>query len=103
MAKDTNAVWHELDVDTLSADAKAAYETYKDASRKAAELRTQFEAKMNELADLGKHGQKLVFGYRFGKLSAAIVKDDAKPKSGSPAKLSLADYLKGQQAAGKVV
>lgn len=102
MAKDTTANWQNIEVASLSADAQAAYEMYKEASRKSAELRVKFEQMVNEGAGLPQ-GQKLVFGYRFGKLSAAVVKDDSKPKSGSPAKLSLADYLKGQQAAGKVV
>lgn len=102
MAKDTSANWQNIEVTSLSADAQAAYEVYKEASRKSAELRVKFEQMVNEGAGLPA-GQKLVFGYRFGKLSAAVVKDDSKPKSGSPAKLSLADYLKGQQAAGKVV
>lgn len=102
MAKDTTAVWSEIDVTTLNAEMQKAYEVYKDAQRKAAELRVAFEQMVNEAAELPQ-GQKLVFGYRFGKLSAAVVKDDAKPKAASPAKLSLADYLKGQQAAGKAV
>ena len=92
MAKDTTANWQNIDVETLSADMQAAYATYKDASRKAAELRAAFEAMVNESAGLPQ-GQKLVFGYRFGKLSAAVVEDTAKPKAGSPAKLSLKDYL----------
>lgn len=102
MAKDTTAVWQNIDVETLPEHMQKAYEAYKVMSREAATLRTAFEQMVNDAAGLPQ-GQKLVFGYRFGKLSAAIVKDDSKPKTAQPAKLSLKDYLASQQAAGKAV
>jgi hypothetical protein len=97
MAKDTNAVWSEIDVASLTGEQSAAYEALKVAQRKAGELRTAFETLMNEDAPEGK---KLVFGYRFGKLSAAIVDDDRKPSKASPAKQSLSEFLASQRAAG---
>ena len=100
MAKTNDAVWIDVDLDTLSGDMRAAYEAYKVAQRAAAELRTQFEALVNKGTELPQ-GQKLVFGYRFGKLSAAVVADDSKPKATSPAKQSLADFIAAQAASGR--
>ena len=100
MTKTNDAVWIDVDLDTLSGDMRAAYEAYKVAQRAAAELRTQFEALVNKGTELPQ-GQKLVFGYRFGKLSAAVVADDSKPKAGTPAKQGLADFIATQQAAGR--
>lgn len=95
-----NVTWVEIDPATLAKELAGAYETYKDAQRKAAELRSAFEEAMNDAAGLPE-GKKLVFGYRFGKLSAAIVEDDKKPKAASPAKLSLSQFIAQQAAAGR--
>ena len=95
-----NVTWVEIDPATLAKGLAGAYETYKDAQRKAAELRSAFEQSMNEAAELPE-GKKLVFGYRFGKLSAAIVEDSGKPKAASPAKLSLSQFIAQQAAAGR--
>lgn len=100
MAKDTTANWVNIEIETLAPEMQKAYEAYKAKAREAAELRTKFEQMVNNAAELPQ-GQKLVFGYRFGKLSAAVVKDDAKPKAAAPAKLSLSDYLKQQAAMGR--
>ena len=101
MAKsESNVTWVEIDPTTLAAKLATAYETYKDAQRKAAELRSAFEQQMNDAAGLPE-GKKLVFGYRFGKLSAAIVEDDRKPKAASPAKLTLSQFVAQQAAAGR--
>ena len=100
MAKDSNANWMDIDVETLSADAQTRYAAYKDAQRKAATLRTEFENLVNAQAQLPQ-GKKLVFGYRFGKLSAALVDDDAKPAKGSSAKQSLADFIAAQEQSGR--
>jgi hypothetical protein len=102
MAKDSNVVWNELDTSALSKELGAAYEKYKVAQRAAAELRTAFESAVNDAAGLPE-GKKLVFGYRFGKLSAAIVDDDGKgkAKAASPAKLSLSDFMAMTAGQGK--
>jgi hypothetical protein len=97
MAKDSNAVWSEIDVTTLDDGQREAYEAYKAKSREAATLRTEFEVMMQAGVPEGK---KLVFGYRFGKLSAAIVDDDRKPAKASPAKQSLSEFLASQRNAG---
>lgn len=95
-----NVTWVEIDPTTLVVELAVKYETYKDAQRKAAELRTEFESAMNDAAELPE-GKKMVFGYRFGKLSAAIVDDDRKPKAASPAKLSLSEFIAQQVAQGR--
>lgn len=40
-------------------------------------------------------GKRLVFGYNFGKLSVALVDDDAKPST-AKGTTSLSDFLKSQ-------
>lgn len=95
-----NVTWVEIDPATLAKELAGAYETYKEAQRKAADKRSAFESAMNEAAELPE-GRKMVFGYRFGKLSAAIVEDDRKPKAASPAKLSLSQFIAQQAAAGR--
>lgn len=97
MAKDTKAVWSEIDVASLTEEQRTMYEAYKAKSREAATLRTEFEQEMQGGVPAGK---KLVFGYRFGKLSAALVDDDRKPAKASPAKQSLSEFLASQRAAG---
>lgn len=101
MAKETNAVWSELDVETLPSNQREAYEAYKVAQRAAAELRAKFEQMVNDEALVSANGQKIIFGYRFGKLSVAVVEDEGKPKKAAVAKRSLGDFLASQQAQGK--
>ena len=82
--------WTQLDPDSLSADLRKAYEEYRAAAKAAATLRTAFEARMTNAID-PLDGEKVAFGYKFGKLSIAIVPAD-KPKRRTAA-VSLADYL----------
>ena len=82
--------WTQLDPDSLSADLRKAYEEYRTAAKAAATLRTAFEARMTNAID-PLDGEKVAFGYKFGKLSIAIVPAD-RPKRRTAA-VSLADYL----------
>lgn len=82
--------WTQLDPDSLSADLRKAYEEYRAAAKAAATLRTAFEARMTNAID-PLDGEKVAFGYKFGKLSIAIVPAD-RPKRRTAA-VSLADYL----------
>lgn len=82
--------WTQLDPDSLSPELRHAYNQYKSAAKAAAILRTEFEARMTVAID-PLDGEKLAFGYKFGKLSLAIVPAD-KPKRRTAA-VSLADYL----------
>jgi hypothetical protein len=97
MATESTLTWTEIEVDTLDEGQQLAYAEYKDAQRKAAKLRAEFEAMMQAGVP---DGQRMVFGYRFGKLSVALApKDEAKAKAKQP-KLGLADFLKLQGANG---
>lgn len=99
MNDQSTAQWADIDVTTLSEDAQLAYAMYKDAQRKAAELRTAFEASVVNGLDIPT-GKRMVFGYRFGKLSAALVEDDRKTAKPKQAKGSLADFLASQAGGG---
>lgn len=79
------ADWVELDVATLDASDRTAYETYKAQYKVMREARERFEEGMQIMAPEGK---RLVFGYNFGKLSCAVVDDDAKPKAKGAVSLS---------------
>ena len=82
--------WTQLDPDSLSPELRASYDKYRAAAKAAAILRTEFEALMTNAID-PLENEKLAFGYKFGKLSLAIVPAD-KPKRRTAA-VSLADYL----------
>lgn len=84
------ADWREVDAETLPNGLKVLYSDYKSAQRLATDSRTAFEAAFTEMASVPT-GQRLGFGYRFGKLSVAVLPDDrplAKPRK---AALTLAD------------
>ncbi len=76
----TKEDWKTIDPAGLSPKAKAAYDTYKAAASKAAELRKAFDDVMQ--ADVQKIGlaadKRVVMGFNFGKLSMALA-DAAKP------------------------
>jgi hypothetical protein len=96
MAKtyDTTADWREVPAEMLSGEAAHAYERYKVAQRLAAQAREAFETKFSALIPLPS-GKRYGFGYRFGKLSVAVLDGaPAKPKpAAAPAPRSLADLL----------
>ena len=82
--------WTQLDPSTLSPDLRKAYDTYRDAARHANALREAFERAMTTAID-PLDSEKVVFGYRFGKLSLAIAPAD-RPRKPSAA-VSLADFI----------
>jgi hypothetical protein len=82
--------WQSLDINTLSPDLQSAYFTYRKALDLANQHRKAFEAAMSDKVELPSH-LMLAFGYKFGKLSIAIVKAE-RPTSAKPA-LSLADLI----------
>lgn len=82
--------WTQLDPASLSPALRAAYDAYKEAARHAESMRKTFEASMTNAID-PMDGEKVVFGYRFGKLSLAIAPAD-KPRKPSAA-VSLADFI----------
>ena len=82
--------WTQLDPSTLSPDLRKAYDAYRDAARHANALREAFERAMTVAID-PLDNEKVVFGYRFGKLSLAIAPAD-KPRKPSAA-VSLAEFI----------
>jgi len=82
--------WTQLDPSTLSPELRKAYDTYRDAARHANSLREAFERAMTIAID-PLDSEKVIFGYRFGKLSLAIAPAD-KPRKPSAA-VSLADFI----------
>lgn len=95
MAKtyDTTADWREVSPDLLTANARAKYDAYKAAARAAAEAKADFESEFAAIVPLPA-GKRYGFGYRFGKLSVAILEGEpAKAARAAPAPRSLADLL----------
>ena len=91
-----NLTWRNVDTTDLTSDQLAAYEAYKSAQRTAAQLRDAFEAKFS--ADLGftdTSPSRIVFGYKFGKLSIAVAPNDKprKAKATTSSSPSLAAFL----------
>lgn len=84
-----DAVWIEIDPNTLSGEQGEAYARYKDYYRAMKTQRQVFEASMSVGVAEGK---RMIFGYNFGKLSVAIVADDRKSKT-AKVKLSLAEFM----------
>ena len=70
-APKTELEWTQLDPASLSPDLRKAYDAYKEAARHAESLRKTFEASMTNAID-PLDTEKVVFGYRFGKLSLAV-------------------------------
>ena len=93
----SDAVWVEIDPATLDVEQQDAYRAYKEAYAKMKALRQGFQG----LMAIGvPTGQRMIFGYNFGKLSVAIVPDDRKQVKPKQAKLSLAEYMAQAQASG---
>lgn len=95
VSKNDGTVWATVDVDSLDTDVLKAYQAYKEAARKASELRQEFEALFR--TEAGTEGIR--FGYNYGKLS--IAQGEApKPKATPKATISLDAFLSGQARAG---
>ena len=95
-SKTDGTTWATVDVDSLSDDTKLAYQVYKEAQAKAAELRKDFEAMFRDEAGT----ELLRFGYNYGKLSVAVgeaPKVAALPKA---PKQSLGSFLTSQGIGG---
>ena len=96
----SDAVWSEINPDTLPQEISARYVAYKATYALMKAKRLEFEQALSEAAELPE-GKRMVFGYNFGKLSVAVVDDDRKAAKAKPAKQSLADFIAAQQAAGR--
>ena len=93
MAKPTStATWTQIDTDTLPPAIAKQYANYKAAYT---EMKAERKALEDALAAAiaPPSGSRAVFGYNFGKLSVAIVPDDAKPAKASAA-VSLSNLIR---------
>ena len=79
----TGADWQTIDITSLPEDIAEHYYAYRQALDHANKLRQVFEDEANEAFDVGSTN-KLAFGYKFGKLSGAIV-PKSRPSSGRSA------------------
>ena len=70
----TKPAWDNIDPATLPEDLQKLYYAYLKAQATASDARKLFESECNEAFDVGP-GNRLAFGYKFGRLSAAIVRD----------------------------
>ena len=89
-----DANWLTINPATLAEDDQRRHADYKAAYAMMKEAKAKFEDAMQVNAP---DGQRLIFGYNFGKLSIALVADERKPVKGV---LSLADFLQTQVANG---
>lgn len=96
MAKQ-EANWVNIDTDSLSVELKNAYIEYKGQYQAMKKAREQFEGLMGK--DIPQ-GQRMIFGYNFGKLSVAVVEDDRKTAKPKAQTQSLSDFLKSAQGNG---
>lgn len=99
MARNTvkqDADWITVDPNTLDAADLARFTEYKEAYKMMKAAREAFENGMQASVP---EGERMIFGYNFGKLSVAIVADDRKPAK-AKATVSLADYLAARAASG---
>jgi hypothetical protein len=90
--------WRNIDIDTLPKSIRETYDTYKEAAKFALQARIDFESAFSDAVKPAK-GQRVIFGYRFGKLSIAVITDD-KPASTHKGELSLTDWLASRRNSG---
>lgn len=93
--KDNDTTWINVDQDDMSKATLKAYGDYRDLQALANEARKAFEAEFVK-GQRAPAGKRFAFGYKFGKLSVALVDDDRPVKVARP-KLTLAEYLAQQR------
>ena len=96
-----NLAWRNVDTDDIPASALDLYNDYKALRCKAAAARELFEDAFATSVGLTPTSpQRLVFGYKFGKLSIAVAPND-KPKAAPKRTTStLADFLASARLTG---
>jgi hypothetical protein len=73
--------WQNIDPASLPEDLQRHYYAYKQAADLASKARVLFESECNLAFDVGT-GNRLAFGYKFGRLSVAIVRDAPRTSKG---------------------
>lgn len=100
MAKSpSTANWQTIDPATLPTQIAKQYANYKAAYVEMKAERKAFEDAVIAMLTIPT-GKRAVFGYNFGKLSLALVDDEAKPAT-AKGSLSLSAFLSSQAAQGK--
>lgn len=89
---DVKADWRNVDVDTLTDELQAHYELYREANRQAQAAREAFEKAFASAVPCPR-GQRLAFGYRFGKLSIAVIPDDKPARTTTKGAFSLGEFM----------
>lgn len=96
----TDANWATIDVTTLAPELAKAYATYKAGYQAMKAARLEFENAMSAAIE-PPAGQRVIFGYNFGKLCVAIVDGEiAKPKAAAST-LTLSEWAAQQRAANR--
>lgn len=88
----SNAVWTQIDTETLPHATGSLYLQYKSAYTAMKAARETFEKHLTAQLTIPQ-GKRAVFGYNFGKLSIAIV-DDTAPKAKATSAVSLASLIR---------
>lgn len=92
-------VWRNVETDDIPASALGLYNQYKTAQRSAAAAREAFETEFSIILGFTPNTtQRLVFGYKFGKLSIAVAPNDKPKPTTKRAATSLADFLTSHAA-----
>lgn len=86
--------WYDMDVESLPAVAKSAYEEYKEAGRTAARLRDKF----NAIASNAVNDKAIQWGHNYGKLSFTLLDTTPKGRKPTQGKVSLTDWLAANSA-----
>ncbi len=93
MTRNDNVTWTNIDPSSLPSNVKQLYYTYRDALEEANKARAAFEdSARSAFAGKTPKGKRIAFGYKFGKLSAAMV--DAERESRGSGGVSLSDLLR---------
>jgi hypothetical protein len=80
-AEASEPTWQNYDPATLPEDLQRHYYAYRQAADSAKKARDLFESECNEAFDVGA-GNRMAFGYKFGRLSIAIVRDAPRTPKG---------------------
>jgi hypothetical protein len=92
-------VWCNVETDDIPASALELYNQYKTLQRQAAHARETFEAEFSAALNITPtSATRLVFGYKFGKLSIAVAPNDKPKAQPKRTTTSLTDFLASHSA-----
>lgn len=95
----STADWRTIDAESLPTDIRSAYDAYKSANRLAQAAREFFEQQFTDAIPVPA-GSRIAFGYRFGKLSIAVIPDDRPATKPRTTPLTMAELM-AMQSAGR--